>query len=103
MPLPPIIPAKRRVRRKRRPPQLPSAGPVVGPVLSAAYVEEVLFLFFDGYEINADAFDAGAITVNDPGSGSMYAAVSAEVVGGSIVQIALTPTGPASGTQTVLN
>ena len=99
-----IIPAKPRIRRKARPIATPAppAGPVLG---SASFLAEdpSLQLEFDGYDIDVASFDPSSITVNDPASGSLYQAASAVVLGGIIVQVSMTPAGPSSGTQTVLN
>jgi len=65
--------------------------------------EFVISLEFADFEIELDAFDPATITLNDPNTGSMYVAVSAEVVSGFIVSITLTATGPSSGAQTLLN
>ena len=102
-PIPPHYRGPRVAGRRTSPPQpAPPAGPVLG---SASFLAEdaSLQLEFDGYDIDVSAFDPSSITVNDPASGSLYQAASAVVLGGIIVQVTMTPTGPSSGTRTLLN
>jgi len=97
-------------RRQRKPPKVvapaPPPPPPPGPVLSAVDLdaEELqMSLEFADFEIELDSFDPATITLNDPNTGAMYQAASAEVISGFIVGIVLTNTGASSGTQTLLN
>ena len=102
-PTPPHYSGPRRRARRASPSRAaPPAGPVLG---SASFLAEdpSLQLEFDGFDIDVSSFDPSSIVVNDPASGSVYHAVSAVVLGGIIVQVLMTPAGPSSGTQTLLD
>ena len=104
MPLPPpIIPAKRRVRRKRRSVETATPAPVGPTLVAAAYGGAELVLTFDR-PVDASAVDGAAIVVDDaPVVGVRYDATGGATMDGpTVVRLGLGEIGAATGSDTTL-
>ena len=92
--LPTIIPAKRRVRRKRK--QIPSTPPAALNLVAAEYEEGIAVLLTFDRAIDIAALDGAAITVDDGAViGSLFDATgTATLIGPAIVRLELEDIGP---------
>ena len=100
----PFVPAKRRVRRKRR-----TVGPLIpgteGPVLTGAtYLGGTwVQLTFDRPVTAPESLTAGAVVVDDgPGSAQKWTGVTVMVISPTKLEVWVTSYGPSDGTAVTL-